>query len=63
MYKVGFSVVVVGFLSGCGGSGSSDTLGSSIDTIDSNIAAVSGVYDSSRSADESYLYIARHQAL
>tara|TARA_R110002072_G_C7734660_1_gene516052 strand:+ start:90 stop:617 length:528 start_codon:yes stop_codon:yes gene_type:complete len=59
MKKVALSIVLVGFISGCGSSGSSDSdpLGSSVNTPDSNIVAVSGIYDSSRTGDESYLYI------
>lgn len=50
---------MVGFISGCGGSGSSDSgiFGSSI--FDPNIVAVSGVYNASRTGDESYLYISK----
>ena len=57
MKNVALSLVIAGFISGCGGSGSSDStpLGSS--QLDANIVAVSGVYDASRTGDESYLYI------
>jgi hypothetical protein len=58
MKKVAVSIALVIFISGCGGSGSSsDTLGSSVQTPDINIIAISGVYDSSRTGDESYLYV------
>tara|TARA_R110001592_G_scaffold361968_1_gene674412 strand:- start:52 stop:573 length:522 start_codon:yes stop_codon:yes gene_type:complete len=63
MKKIALSLAVVGFISGCGGSGSSDSepLGSS--TPDADIVAVSGVYNSSRTGDESYLYIATSGAV
>ena len=53
MKKVAVSIALVIFISGCGGSGSSsDTLGSSVQTPDINITAISGVYDSHRNKGE-----------
>jgi len=68
MKKVALSLAVVGLISGCGSSGSSDSglsdpQGSSNNITDSNIIAVSGVYDSSRTGDEAYLYISTSGAV
>ncbi|KZY64095.1 MULTISPECIES: hypothetical protein [unclassified Oleiphilus] len=65
MKKVTLSLVVVGFISGCGSSGSSDSSDplTSSGTPDENIVAVSGVYDTSRTGDEAYLYIAESGAV
>lgn len=60
MKKLYLSLVIAGFISGCGGSGSSDSEPLDSSTPDANIIAVSGVYDSSRTGDESYLYISTY---
>ena len=56
MKKVILSFVLLGLISACGGSGG---VGSGVSTSqsDANLTAISGVYKTSRSGDESYLYI------
>ncbi|TNC81743.1 MAG: hypothetical protein C9356_07765 [Oleiphilus sp.] len=61
MRKIVVFLAVGGVLVGCGGSGSGETSNqvrsANNSKIDPNIVAVSGVYDTSRTLDEAYLYI------
>lgn len=73
MKKVLVSLALVGLISGCNGSSSSDS--TSVDPGDSNsntpdentanenLVAVSGVYNTSRTDDEAYLYISTSGAV
>jgi len=81
MKNVVVSLALVGFISGCGSSGSYDANGvsdsaqagsapvdsapadSGNNTPDANIVTVSGIYNTSRSGDEAYLYISTSGAV
>jgi hypothetical protein len=63
MNKAVISLALAGFISGCGSSsdsGTSDPEGAALDT---NIVAVSGVYNTSRTNDEAHLHISTSGAV